>query len=316
MTFGEDWGWGASKEESQSIFEAFTDAGGNFIDTANNYTNGTSEKYVGEFTAADRDHFVIATKFTLTERPADPNYGGNQRKNMLRSVEGSLKRLKSEYIDLLYLHMWDGMTPVEEVMRALDDLVRSGKVLYLGISDTPAWVVSQANMLAELRGWTRFVALQAPYSLADRALERDLLPMAEALELAVLTWGVLEGGELTGKYNLPGSEPRRSTDTSQRIKGLASILIEVAAQVGCSPSQTAINWARQRSVRIIPILGARNKKQLLDNLSSLDHSLGSEHLARLDQANPFSPGFPHDFLSSDHVRSLIFGETFGKILQR
>src|SRR5512146_3244183 len=186
MTFGEDWGWGASKDESSAIFEAFAAAGGNFIDTANNYTNGTSEKYVGEFTAADRDHFVIATKYTLTERPADPNFGGNQRKNLSRSVEGSLKRLNSGYIDLLYLHMWDGMTPVDEVMRALDDLVRCGKVLYIGISDTPAWVVSQANMLAGLHGWSQFIALQSPYSLADRALERDLLPMAEALDLGVL----------------------------------------------------------------------------------------------------------------------------------
>ena len=152
MTFGDDWGWGAPKNESRKILDAFVDAGGNFIDTSNNYTNGTSEKFVGEFTKGDRDHFVIATKYTLSERRTDPNFGGNHRKNMRRSVEGSLTRLGTEYIDLLWLHMWDGMTPVEEVMRALDDLVRAGKVLYVGISDTPAWVVSQANMLADLRG--------------------------------------------------------------------------------------------------------------------------------------------------------------------
>src|SRR5687768_3277193 len=157
MTFGEDWGWGASQEVSRKIFDLFVEAGGNFIDTSNNYTNGTSEKYVGEFVAAERERFVVATKYTLTERKADPNGGGNSRKNMMQSVERSLKRLHTEYIDLLWLHMWDSTTPVEEVMRGMDDLIRSGKVLYAGISDTPAWVVSQAVAVADLRGWSRFV---------------------------------------------------------------------------------------------------------------------------------------------------------------
>src|SRR4029450_10775543 len=200
MTFGEDWGWGAPKDESRKIFDAFVQAGGNFIDTANNYTNGTSEKFIGEFTKGDRDHFVIATKYTLNEFATDPNFGGNHRKNMRRSVEGSLKRLATDHIDLLWLHMWDGMTPVEEVMRALDDLVRAGKVLYVGISDTPAWVVSQANTLAELRGWTPFVGPQVPYSLVERAPERELLPMAQALELTVTSWGPLGGGPLHTRY--------------------------------------------------------------------------------------------------------------------
>lgn len=315
MTFGNDWGWGAEKDESKKMFDLFAEAGGNFIDTSNNYTNGTSEKFIGEFMQSDRDHFVIATKYTLTERKSDPNFGGNHRKNMMRSVEGSLKRLGTDFIDLLYLHMWDYVTPVEEVMRAMDDLVRSGKVLYVGISDTPAWVVSQANMLADLRGWSRFVALQAPYSLADRALERDLIPMAEANDMAVLAWGVLEGGELTGKYNVPSDEPKRSTDTSERIKKVASMLMEVAKEIGRTPSQVAINWVRQGSQHIIPILGSRSEKHLKDNLGCLDFSLTDEQIRRLNESSPIELGFPHSFLASDHVRGLIFGETFERIAQ-
>ena len=315
MTFGNDWGWGAEKDESKKMFDLFAEAGGNFIDTSNNYTNGTSEKFIGEFMQNDRDHFVIATKYTLTERKPDPNFGGNHRKNMMRSVEGSLKRLGTDFIDLLYLHMWDYVTPVEEVMRALDDLVRSGKVLYVGISDTPAWVVSQANMLADLRGWSRFVALQAPYSLADRALERDLIPMAEANDMTVLAWGVLEGGELTGKYNVPSDEPKRSTDTSERIKKVASMLMEVAKEIERTPSQVAINWVRQRSQSIIPILGSRSEKHLKDNLGCLDFSLTDEQIRRLNESSPIELGFPHSFLASDHVRGLIFGETFERIAQ-
>ena len=201
MTFGEDWGWGASKEESRRMFDAFAQAGGNFIDTANRYTNGTSEKYVGEFVAAERERFVVATKYSLFMRRDDPNASGNHRKNMIQSLEASLKRLNIDYIDLYWVHAWDFMTPVEEVMRALDDMVRAGKILYVGVSDTPAWIVSRANMLAELRGWSRFVGLQIRYNLVDRAAERDLLPMARALDLAVTPWNVLGAGVLTGKYN-------------------------------------------------------------------------------------------------------------------
>ena len=315
MTFGEDWGWGATKDESRKIFDVFAEgAGGNFIDTANNYTNGTSEKFVGEFVKSDRDHFVIATKYTLTERKQDPNFGGNHRKNMRRSVEGSLQRLGTDHVDLLWLHMWDGMTPVDEVMRALDDLVRAGKLLYVGISDTPAWVVSQANMLAELRGWSRFVAYQGEYSLASRAPERDILPMTKALDMAFLAWGALEGGELTGKYNSPTNEPKRSSDTNDRIKQIASVLMEVAGEAGRTPSQVALNWARQRPYHMIPILGARSERQLLDNLGCLEFELTDEQIQRLDEVSPVDLGFPHSFLGSNHVRGLIFGETFQQIM--
>jgi Predicted oxidoreductases (related to aryl-alcohol dehydrogenases) len=203
---------------------------------------------------------------------------------------------------------------VDEVMRALDDLVRAGKALYVGISDTPAWVVSQANMLADLRGWSRFVAYQGEHSLASRAPERDILPMTKSLDMAFLAWGILEGGELTGKYNSPTDEPRRSKDTNDRIKEIASALIEVAKEAGCTPSQVAINWVRQRPYHMISIIGARSEKQLRDNLGCLDFELTSEQINHLNSASPIDLGFPHSFLSSDHVRGLIFGETFSQIV--
>ena len=220
MTFGEEWGWGASKDESRRLFDAFAEAGGKFSDTANHYTDGTSERYVGEFIAAERERFVLATKYTLNSRPDDPNGGGNHRKSMMQAINASLKRLGTDYIDLYWLHAWDFMTPVDEVMRAFDDLVRSGKVLYIGISDAPAWIVSRANTLAELRGWSPFVGLQIQYSLIERTPERDLLPMARALDIAVTAWGPLGGGLLTGKYNPEADKsaaaemPRRSISRS------------------------------------------------------------------------------------------------------
>ena len=310
MTFGEDWGWGASKEESRKIFDAFAAAGGNFIDTANNYTDGTSEKYVGEFIGAEREYFVAATKYTLSKRKDDPNAGGNARKNMLQAVEASLKRLNTDYLDLYYLHMWDYTTPVEEVMRAFDDLVRQGKVLYVGISDTPAWIVSQANTLADLRGWARFVALQAPYSLADRAVERDLLPMARAFDMAILPWGLLEAGELTGKYNRPTDEPKRNQQPSERNLALADEVMKLAQEIGRTPSQVAINWVRQQPGLVIPILGARRETHIKDNLGCLEFELTAEQMRRLAQASPISLGFPHSFWASQDVKELIFGNTF------
>lgn len=317
MTFGEDWGWGASKEASRAIFDCFVQAGGNFVDTSNNYTNGTAEKYVGEFIAADREYFVVATKYSLTRRKDDPNAGGNHRKNMLQAVEASLKRLNTDYIDLYWLHMWDATTPVEEVMRAFDDLVRAGKVLYVGFSDTPAWVVAQASTLAAERGWTQAVAIQAPYSLADRSLERDVLPMARSLELAVTPWGLLEGGELTGKYNQPSDEPHRSKEADPRNKALADELGRLAAEAGRSAAQVAINWVRQQSpadsAPLIPILGARTQAQIQDNLGCLDFTLTREQIERLSAASPINLGFPRSFLESSHVRGLIFGETFARL---
>lgn len=311
MTFGQDWGWGADKEESQKIFEAYAEAGGNFIDTACNYTNGTSEKFVGEFVSADRDHFVVATKFTLSERPADLNFGGNHRKNLMRSLEASLRKLNTNYIDLLWLHVWDFTTPIEEVMRALDDVVRSGRVHYVGISDSPAWVVAQANTLADLRGWSPFVALQVPYSIASRDVERDLLPMARALGLTVTPWAIIGGGVLSGKYNHPTNQPtrqKRENIAPERLQ-LAEVVATIAQELEQSPARVAINWVLQQQYRaqIIPILGARTEAQIQDNLGCLEFTLGEAHLARLEEASPFKLGFPHEFFSSENIQNLIFG---------
>ncbi len=313
MTFGEDWGWGASKEDSRKIFDMFSEAGGNFIDTASNYTNGTSERYVGEFVASDRDYFIIATKYTLRRpgsNPKDLNAGGNQRKNMMRTVEASLKRLNTDYIDLLYLHVWDFTTPVDEVLRGLDDLVRSGKILYVGISDTPAWIASQAQVIAELRGWSRFVAYQGEYNLLERGIERDVLPMTRALGMTVLAFSLLAGGVLTGKFNRPAApeEHTRARSASEQERAAAEAVLQVAAETGYTASQVAINWVRQQSEHIIPVLGARRLAQIEDNLGALGFSLSEEHLARLSAVNPPASEFPHSFWNDFVRRELIFGE--------
>src|SRR5690242_3086994 len=305
MTFGDDWGWGADAAESARIFDVFAHAGGTFVDTASNYTEGTSERLVGELAAGRRDRFVIATKYTLTVDPSDPNAGGNHRKSLVRSLEQSLRRLRTDHVDLLWLHMRDERTPIEEAVRALDDQVRLGKVLYVGISDSPAWVVAQANTIADLRGWSPFVGLQLPYSVASRDPERELLPMAAALGLGVVTWGILGAGVLTGK---PAEQRRWPDDrVSPRTAAVVDVLREVAAEVGCDPAQVAIAWLRTRPV--IPIVGARTAAQLESNLGALAVSLSDEQRARLDTAGAPELGFPRTFLESDHVRALINGET-------
>ncbi len=319
MTFGEEWGWGAAKEESRRIFEAFAEAGGNFIDTANYYTNGTSERLVGEFVASERERFVIATKYTLNMRPDDPNGGGNQRKNLVQSLEASLERLRTDYIDLYWVHAWDPMTPADELMRALDDAVRAGKILYVGISDAPAWVVARANTLAEWKGWTPFVGLQIPYSLVERTPERDLLPMAAALDLAVTPWGTLGGGALTGKYKAGKDRPadtRFSTAAqwgdaylTERNLRIAEEVASVAREAGRSASQVAIAWVRAHPVGVmVPIVGATKVSQLRDNLGSLEFTLTPEQRKRLDDASRIELGFPLDFLGQ--VRQIVYGNTY------
>lgn len=317
MTFGDEWGWGASKDESRRMFDAFVEAGGNFIDTANRYTEGTAEKFVGEFVAEDREKFVVATKYTLFTRKGDPNFSGNHRKNMVQALEASLKRLGTDYVDLYWVHAWDFTTPVDEVMRGLDDLVRAGKILYIGVSDTPAWVVSQANTMAELRGWSRFVALQSRYSLIDRTAERDLLPMARSFDLAVTAWSVLGAGTLSGKY-AKGHRPdrgraREGAAKNEKNLAVADLLDDVARELGCTSSQAAIAWVRQQPGLLIPIVGARTADQFRDNLGALDVTFSPEQLERLDKATASDPGFPHDFLGSDAIRELIFGGTAGLI---
>lgn len=319
MTFGEDWGWGASKEESAKIFDAFAEAGGNFIDTAGNYTNGTSEKFIGEFVNGERDRFVLATKYTLRVGKgsvSDPNWGGNSRKSMVRAVEDSLKRLNTHYLDLLYLHMWDFMTPVEEVLQSVHYLVASGKVLYFAFSDTPAWVVSYAVAKAADFGWEVPVGLQIPYSLLDRAVERAELPMAREHGLAILPWGMLESGVLTGKYSHPSDEPRRESKVGERELKMGEAVARIARDMGHSPAQVAINWIRQQPGNIIPILGCRTLAQLQDNLCCLEFQLSDEQMDELSQLADFKVGFPLSFLKSNHVGNLIFGETLELLKDR
>jgi aryl-alcohol dehydrogenase-like predicted oxidoreductase len=315
MTFGEDWEWGSSREESRKMFEAYTEAGGNFIDTANRYTEGTSEKIVGELVGPDRERFVVATKYTLYNRKDDPNASGNHRKNMVQSLEASLKRLGMEYIDLYWLHAWDFTTHEEEVMRALDDLVRQGKVLYIGVSDTPAWIVSRAHAIAALRGWTPFVALQIEYSLIERTVEREFLPLAEALDLAVTAWAPLGGGALTGKY-LRKEGGRLNPDNqrlSERNREIAQVVVDVAGKAGCTPAQVALAWLRAQSYQVIPIVGARTAEQLTDSLGAVSVSLTGQQLERLDSVSRVDLGFPHDFLSKPLIRDIVFGGTYDQI---
>lgn len=307
MGFGTEWGWGADYETSKKVFEVYANAGGNFLDTANIYTAGTSEKFCGDFVSHDRDHFVIATKYTLQDRMNDVHYAGNHRKNMMRSVRESLKRLNTDFIDLLWLHAWDFTTPVEEVMRGLDDLVSRGLVHYIGISDTPAWIVSQANMLAELRGWTKFIGLQIEYSLIQRTPERDLLPMAKAWNMTVTPWGALAGGALSGKYlrGEKGRLPANSARLNERSTAIAKEVVAVAEALGATPAQVALKWTMQQGLSVVPIVGATKPEQLLDTLNSPELTLSDEHLQRLNAVSAIELGFPHDFLVSDAVKNAL-----------
>jgi aryl-alcohol dehydrogenase-like predicted oxidoreductase len=327
MTFGEDWGSmlpGASKDEAKKIFDLFVSKGGNFIDTANVYQNGTSEKYVGEFISSERERFVVATKYTLTTNPDDPNASGNHRKNLVQSVDASLKRLNTHYIDLLWVHMWDPMTPIEEVMRSLDDLIRSGKILYIGISDVPAWVVSNANAIADLRSWSSFIGLQIMYNLIERSAERELLPMARALDIGVTVWSPLGGGVLSGKYNKQNTEeqkrfnvnnPMSASFVNERNISIAAEVQAIAKEIIKTPSQVALNWIRQRQkdkAVMIPIVGARTEVQVKDNLGCLDFELTTDQLKRLDDKSKIELGFPHDFMS-EAARVFLYGNTFSLI---
>jgi aryl-alcohol dehydrogenase-like predicted oxidoreductase len=323
MTFGEDWGWGSGKEEARKIYEEYRGAGGNFIDTANVYTNGTSETFVGEFISGHRQEVVLATKYTNAAPGNDPNAGGNHRKSMVQAVESSLRRLKTDYIDLYWMHLWDKITPVDEVMRAFDDLVTHGKVLYIGVSDAPAWWIAQANTLADLRGWTRFVGLQIEYSLIERTIERELVPMAKAFKLGLVAWAPLAGGVLSGKYHAKKSagDARYSTEmmkqyqsTGERTDRIVAALETVSQQVGRSVAQVALAWLRHRDIPVIPIIGARTLDQLRDNLASLDLLLSGEQVALLDEASAIDLGFPHDLYEREMVKSFVYGGMRDKIL--
>ncbi len=319
MTFGEypfrGRPFGVDKEKSRSLFDAYVHAGGNFFDTANVYGRGLSESYVGEFIHSDRDHFVLATKYTISMREGDPNASGSHRKNAVRAVENSLRRLQTDYIDLYWVHFWDWLTPPEELMRTLDDLVRAGKVLYIGISDAPAWRVAQANVLAELRGWTAFVGLQIEYSLIQRTPERELLPMAAALGLDVLAWGALGGGVLTGKFKQPqaAEESQRAATNehfgrfSEQSARIVETVEKMVGQYGCTTAQIALAWLMCRAQPTIPLLGARTVEQLQDNLGALAIELDQASVGELNEASAIPMGFPHDFLSNG--APFLFGGT-------
>jgi aryl-alcohol dehydrogenase-like predicted oxidoreductase len=323
MVFGDQRGsWGASREQAAAIIKRYAQAGGNFIDTANHYAGGESERIVGELIGADRDRWVLATKYTLSSDPDDPNAGGSHRKSLRRAIDASLQRLGTDYIDLYWVHIWDAFTPVEELIRALDDLVKSGKVLYVGISDTPAWTVSRAVTLAEERGMTPFCALQVPYSLVERTVERELLPVARALDLAVTGWAPLGGGLLTGRY---GTDRERPADSrvagiggvyeartlSERNLAIADAVNAVAEARDASATQVAIAWVRAQQHRAvtIPIVGVRTQEQLEDNLAAVHINLEPHELAALDEASRLPLGFPGDFGGA----SLAYGNTFDLI---
>jgi aryl-alcohol dehydrogenase-like predicted oxidoreductase len=332
MTFGEEWGWGTAKEEARRIYDAYREAGGNFIDTANLYTGGTSETFVGEFMSGHREQVVLATKYSNAVPGNDANAAGNHRKNMMQSVEASLKRLGTDYIDLYWMHIWDKMTPVDEVMRAFDDLVRQGKVLYIGASDAPAWWVAQANTLADLRGWSSFAGIQIEYSLLERTVERELLPMAKALGITVTAWSPLKGGILSGKYNpaadaKPGQNGAGAGDgryASEMMAGfrppeeqqrrVVSALREVSVETARPLAQVALAWLRYRDVPVIPILGARKIAQLEDNLASLTLELSTAQVAALDRASKIELGFPQNFYENELARTFAYGGMRDRIL--
>jgi len=319
MTFGVPASWGCDYSEAEKIVNAFVERGGNILDTANFYAAGESERIVGRLLDGRREQLVVATKYSLSMRRGDPNASGNHRKNMVQSVEQSLKRLKTDYIDLFYLHMWDATTPVEEILRAFDDLVRAGKILYLGISDTPAWQVSRMQAIAELRGWSPLAALQIPYSLAERTVERDLMPMALEMGLGVLPWSPLAGGVLSGKYsrsdlaaspaafdsrkdiNLATGRLREST------LAIADEVVAVAGELERTPAQVALAWTLLNRAVSSTIIGVRNAQQLEDNLAALDVAFSDEQRARLDAISRVEPGFPHELLTSGAMHSM-FGE--------
>ncbi|MFD4511355.1 aldo/keto reductase [Streptomyces sp. NPDC058464] len=286
MTFGTEWGFGTEEDTCREIYTAFREADGNFLDTANVYNDGTSEEIVGRLISAERDAIVLGTKFTLPTGRSDPNSGGSHRKSLRHSVEASLRRLRTDYVDLLWVHAWDECTPTEETLRALDDLVGSGKVLAIGVSNTPAWVVARSQAIAELRGWTAYCGMQIEYSLAARSPDRELLPMARALGLTVTAWSPLARGLLTGK----GAGPRLSSSRRQAVDAVR----ETAAETGATPARVALAWLLRQG--LVPVLGARTLKQAHDNLGARSLRLDDVQMERLDAATRVRHDYPQEFL--------------------
>jgi aryl-alcohol dehydrogenase-like predicted oxidoreductase len=311
--FGTGWGYGAPLEEARTMFDAYRAAGGNFIDTADSYQFGQSEEMLGDFLGADRDDIVLATKFSLGASPTAGLQGtGNSRKAMVQAVEASLKRLKSDRVDLLWVHMPDGVTPSEEIARGLDDLVRAGKILYAGLSDFPAWRVATAATIADLRGWAPISALQLEYSLVERTVERELLPMAAGFGLGVVGWSPLGGGLLTGKYRKGESGRKQGLgavihdESDDRKTAVVDTLLAIAEETGIPAGQIAIAWVLAKGV--LPIIGPRTPEQLADNLAAAGVTLGDYQLARLDAASAIPLGFPHELAAAPSSRDRLAGK--------
>src|SRR6202048_1828364 len=322
MSFGTAWGWGIEINEARKMLDLYIDNGGNFLDTATFYTNGSSEKKLGEYPERKRQRIVLSTKYTMNTQPGDSNGGGNHRKSMVRSVETSLQRLKTDNIDLLYLHIWDGTTPVEEILRAMDDLVRAGKVLYVGMSDTPAWQISRMQAIADLRGWSPLVALQIEYNLIERTSERDLIPMANEMGLGVVPWSPLGGGILSGKYSREdflnesastGSQGSRKSDLAtlgrftERNFEIVAEVKQVASEVQKSPAQVALAWLLSKSTVTSVLLGASKLEQLENNLGSLNTHLSPDRIKRLEDISRVEMGFPHEHLANPTIQQMISG---------
>ncbi|HEY3037821.1 MAG TPA: aldo/keto reductase [Pyrinomonadaceae bacterium] len=324
MTFGNEWGWGSEEETAREVFDHYVGAGGNFIDTADAYTEGHSEDLLGRFIREGgvRDRVVLATKFTLNQEPGNPNAGGNGRKNIYRAVEGSLRRLQTDYIDLYWLHAWDTVTPVEEVVATLNDLVRAGKVRYYGFSDTPAWYVARAKTLAEKEGKEGLVALQLEYSLVERGIEREHVPAAQELGLAVTPWSPLAGGFLSGKYQrqgntgtgegrleitkqIPNPAFQRFTEHNWRI---LDALLEVSKQIGRPPAQVALNWVVTQPGVTSTIIGASKLGQLEDNLRCGEFEIPIDLRRKLDEVSTLEPGNPYTFFEPE-MQGMISGGT-------
>ncbi|WP_416955611.1 aldo/keto reductase [Streptomyces sp. Agncl-13] len=318
MVMGDDPAYGSDKETSARLLDAYADAGGNFVDTADIYSGGESERILGELLEGRREEFVLASKYTCGTRAGDVNAAGNHRKNLVRSVEASLDRLRTDRLDVLWVHARDNFTPVDQVMRALDDLVRGGKVLYVGVSDWPAWEIAQANTLAELRGWTAFAGSQLRYNLLERTPERELLPQARAFDQAVLAWAPLAAGKLTGKYRLgeAGRLDSWGDKPNPREEDVITAVLEIAEQGGWSPAQVALAWLLGRPGNVVPIVAATKEHQLADNLACVDVRLDADAVARLDEVSAVTLGFPHDFVREPAVVQTIYGDRWADIDDR
>ncbi|WEK46462.1 MAG: aldo/keto reductase [Candidatus Andeanibacterium colombiense] len=316
-TFGTAWGWGCTPGESRVVFDRFVEAGGNFLDCADGYQNGESETILGDLIAHDRDHFIVSTKYTTAVGMQSIAKTGNSRKAMMASIEGSLQRLKTDFVDIYWVHMPDLVTPTDEIIRGLEDLVRAGKTRYIGMSDFPAWRVSRALTQAEIRGTEPLAAIQVEMSLAERTVEREFLPLAQAYGLAIMAWSPLGGGTLSGKYRdknatgrvTQGGGPVRQIPEDRR-EAIVAALDEVAAVTGTSPAQVAIAWVVAKEplgTAMIPVLGARTVEQLDQNIAAFDFTLTPEQVALLDRASFVPLGFPHELMADPAMRSLHTG---------